>query len=91
MLSYQKILAARNKHALVFENDPFFLGDFVKMIEAVAKEADTLPPGFIISLENTTPGFSLAKDRRRVPGHSSKMCGSLPDRLESCRKYLKLD
>ena len=65
MLSYQKILAARNKYALVFENDPFFLGDFVKMIEAVAKEADTLPPGFIISLENTTLEFPPLKDRRK--------------------------
>lgn len=57
ILSYEKMVANNNKYALVFENDPFFLGDFLKKITRVAKEADTLPPGFIISLENTTLRF----------------------------------
>ena len=61
ILSYEKMVANNNRYALVFENDPFFLGDFVKQIEKIAKEADTLPPGFIISLENTTLEFPAVK------------------------------
>jgi glycosyl transferase family 25 len=56
-LSYEKIVKNKNKFALVFENDPFFLGDFLKKIEQVANEAKTLEPGFIISLENSTFRF----------------------------------
>jgi glycosyl transferase family 25 len=57
ILSYEKIVKNKNKFALVFENDPFFLGDFLKKIEQVANEAKTLEPGFIISLENSTFRF----------------------------------
>ncbi|HEY5368572.1 MAG TPA: glycosyltransferase family 25 protein [Hanamia sp.] len=67
ILSYQKIVTNKNKYALVFENDPFFLGDFFKKIKLVAAEADTLEPGFIISLENSTfrfPSFRRIKKRK---------------------------
>jgi glycosyl transferase family 25 len=57
ILSYEKIVRNNNKYALVFENDPFFLGDFLKKIKRIAIEANTLEPGFIISLENTTLKF----------------------------------
>jgi glycosyl transferase family 25 len=57
ILSYEKIVKRNNKFALVFENDPFFLGDFLKNSKRVAIEANTLEPGFIISLENTTLKF----------------------------------
>jgi glycosyl transferase family 25 len=57
ILSYEKIVKSNNKFALVFENDPFFLGDFLKEIKRVAIEANSLEPGFIISLENTTLKF----------------------------------
>jgi len=57
ILSYEKIVRNNNKYALVFENDPFFLGDFLKNIKRVANEANSLEPGFIISLENTTLKF----------------------------------
>lgn len=64
ILSYEKIVQRKNKYAVVFENDPFFLGDFLQNIKKVANEADTLPPGFLISLENTTlrfPNFRKVK------------------------------
>ncbi len=64
MFSYMKMVERRNKYALVFENDPFFIGDFEKQIEAIALEADMLPPGFIISLENTSLEFPPIVDRR---------------------------
>ena len=56
-LCYEKAVAKADRYALVFENDPYFLGDFIKKIEAVAKEAASLEPGFIISLENTSLEF----------------------------------
>jgi glycosyl transferase family 25 len=64
ILSYERIVRDNNKYALVFENDPFFLGDFLKKIKRIAIEANTLEPGFIISLENTTlkfPNFRKVK------------------------------
>lgn len=54
---YEKMIQNHDRIALVFENDPFFLGDFLKKIKRVSLEAQTLPPGFIISLENTTLKF----------------------------------
>jgi glycosyl transferase family 25 len=65
ILCYERIAAARNKYALVFENDPFFLGDFRKKIGLVAREADSLEPGFLISLENTTLTFPSRKVTRK--------------------------
>jgi glycosyl transferase family 25 len=64
ILSYERIVARGNKYALVFENDPFLLGNFIKKIKRVVNEANTLKPGFIISLENTTlrfPSFTKTK------------------------------
>lgn len=55
--SYEKIVSNQNKFALVFENDPFFLGNFTEKIIRIANEAKELEPGFIISLENTTLRF----------------------------------
>ncbi len=69
ILSYEKMIAANNKYALVFENDPFFLGDFLTKIKKIAAEADTLTPGFIISLENTTlkfPDFRKVKKGKHL-------------------------
>lgn len=57
IFSYEKMAENNNRYALIFENDPFFLGDFLQKIKRVAKEADTLEPGFLISLENTTLRF----------------------------------
>lgn len=50
----QKIIENKNKYAIVFENDPFFIGNYAKRIKRIALELDNLDPGFIISLENTT-------------------------------------
>lgn len=62
ILSYEKMIKNGNKYALIFENDPFFLGDFVEKIGRIVKEADQLTPGFIISLENTTLEFPPRKE-----------------------------
>lgn len=77
IISYEKIVANKNRYAVVFENDPFFIGNFVQKIEKVAKEADSLPPGFIISLENTTlqfPSFWETKKNRYLYQASRGRC-----------------
>lgn len=65
ILSYERIVANGNRYALVFENDPFFLGDFIKKIKRVVHEANSLKPGFIISLENTTLRFPSLMKRKK--------------------------
>ncbi len=62
ILSYEKMAARKNRYALVFENDPFFIGNFVAQLEKVTREADSLPPGFLISLENTLLKFPSYKN-----------------------------
>lgn len=65
ILCYERMAAAGNRYALVFENDPFFLGDFNEKIGRVTSEADGLQPGFLISLENTALRFPSRKVTRR--------------------------
>jgi glycosyl transferase family 25 len=64
---YERVVKNQNKFALIFENDPFFLGNFLQKIEKVAAEANNLEKGFLISLENTTlkfPSFWKAKKNK---------------------------
>jgi glycosyl transferase family 25 len=56
--SYERIVKNQNKYALVFENDPFFLGNFVNDITRIVNEAESRQlKNFIISLENTCMKF----------------------------------
>ncbi|HOK97675.1 MAG TPA: glycosyltransferase family 25 protein [Bacteroidales bacterium] len=57
ILAYEKIMARNIEYAIVFENDPFFLGNFVEKLKRLFDEVQHLPPGFIISLENSTLRF----------------------------------
>ncbi|WP_435357698.1 glycosyltransferase family 25 protein [Emticicia sp. SJ17W-69] len=50
----ERILAENLEYGLIFENDPFFLGNFTEKLKKVLKEMETLEKGFIISLENTS-------------------------------------
>ncbi len=65
ILSYEKMVLNNNKYALVFENDPFFLKNFTNQIQNIVKEAATLEPGFLISLENTTLQFPSVKKLKK--------------------------
>jgi glycosyl transferase, family 25 len=93
ILSYEKMVKHNNRYALVFENDPFFIGDFTKQIEKIAKEADSLPPGFIISLENTTLEFPRFKDlkpgRLLYPARAGRCAGAYLIDLEGAKKILE--
>jgi glycosyl transferase family 25 len=57
ILSYEAVIKNNNKYALIFENDPFFIGDFKNNVSKIVEEANMLEPGFIISLENTSLRF----------------------------------
>jgi len=57
ILAYEKMIARDLEYALIFENDPFFLGNFVDQLEKLTDEIKLLPAGFIISLENSTLRF----------------------------------
>ena len=59
---YEKMIRNNDRFALVFENDPFFLGNFSEEIVPIVKEAEKLKEGFIISLEITTFKFPPRKD-----------------------------
>jgi len=71
IISYERVVGNKNKYALIFEDDVFFTGDFVKEMELIVKEADTLPSGFIISLENTAlefPHYGVIKKNKHLYG-----------------------
>ncbi|WP_439182879.1 glycosyltransferase family 25 protein [Carboxylicivirga taeanensis] len=57
LLALEKFLTTNKKYALIFEDDPFFLGNFTKKLNKHTKEFDKLEPGFIVSLENTRMKF----------------------------------
>lgn len=65
IFSYEKILAQNHQMALIFENDPFFLGDFKRKMGRIVDEAASKQPGFLVSLENTTLKFPPRKEIKK--------------------------
>lgn len=58
ILIYEKVIRNNNRYAIIFENDVCFIGSkFIERIQQVAREAELLEEGFIISLENSTLKF----------------------------------
>ncbi|HEY5464456.1 MAG TPA: glycosyltransferase family 25 protein [Hanamia sp.] len=93
IMCYERLVRNNNKYALIFENDPFFLGDFLKKIEKVAIEAGSLKPGFIISLENTTlqfPDFrKIKKDKYLYEAFSGRCAGAYLIDLKGAKDILE--
>ncbi|MDB5279989.1 MAG: glycosyl transferase family 25 [Ferruginibacter sp.] len=93
ILSYERMVKCNNRFALVFENDPFFLGDFVQQIKKIAAEAASLPAGFIISLENTTLQFPAVKKLRKgqllYPAIKGRCAGAYLLDLQAAKNMLK--
>lgn len=93
VLAYKKIVERNNKYALVFENDPFFLGNFSKKLTALQKEVEGLNGSFIISLENSTlrfPSyFQVKKDKHLYRANSGRMAGAYLINLQAARAILK--
>ena len=86
ILSYEKFLQTDYPFAIIFENDPYFLPDFHKKLLRILAEAKTLPPGFIVSLENTTltfPGFfQMKRNQCLYRAKKGRMAGAyLIDRI----------
>ena len=92
ILSYERMVLNNNKYALIFENDPFFMGNFIKKIEPVLKEAETLAPGFIISLENTNlkfpPTNTLKKGKFLYPANYGRCAGAYLLDLQGAKSIL---
>lgn len=57
ILAYKKMVERQQKYAIVFENDPYFLGNFTEDLKKIQPEIENLEKGFIISLENSTLRF----------------------------------
>jgi glycosyl transferase family 25 len=80
LLIYEKVVERKNRYALVFEDDVFFLTDVQKFLLETADELHALPPGFILSLENTSltfPDFSRLKRGKRIyEANRGRMAGA---------------
>ncbi len=76
----EKIVEKNLDYALIFENDPFFLGDFVGELKKIVGEIETLEKGFMISLENSTlrlPSYwEVEKGKHLYQAATCRMSGS---------------
>ena len=76
----EKIVERNLDYALIFENDPFFLGNFVKDLKLIFNEVESLDKGFMISLENSTlrlPSYwEIEKDKHLYQATTCRMSGS---------------
>jgi len=93
IIAYQKIVENNYKYALIFENDPFFLGDFRKKLMKIKNEFNQLEKGFIISLENTTlrfPSYWTAKKGKYLyQSTSSRAAGAYIIDIEGAKRILE--
>jgi len=80
ILACERAVLKDNRYIIVFENDPFFIGNFSQRLNKLVPEMDNLEAGFIISLENTTlrfPSFWQVKRRKYLyPAKVSRMAGA---------------
>tara|TARA_B110000285_G_scaffold40448_1_gene44242 strand:+ start:2497 stop:3252 length:756 start_codon:yes stop_codon:yes gene_type:complete len=63
--AYERIVKEQVPLAIVFEDDPFFLGEFKPKLLLLENEIKKLDPGFIISLENTTQRYPSFWDTKK--------------------------
>jgi glycosyl transferase family 25 len=78
--AYNRIIEQGLDYAIIFENDPFFLGDFSEHIAIIEQELQHIPTGFIISLENSTlrfPSFFQTQNNQILyKAKSGRMAGA---------------
>lgn len=55
--AYRKMVERNDRYAIVFENDPCFIGDFRTHLAKIKEEMLSLSNGFLLSIENTTFRF----------------------------------
>jgi len=77
---YEQLIKDEYKYAIIFEDDPCFLGDFNKDIVKIINEMESLPESFMISLENSTlefpPRKSLIKGKHIYPAAHGRCAGA---------------
>ena len=92
IMTYEKIVQRKNKYAIIFEDDPFFIVDFKTGFNKMSKEIETLPKGFIISLENSSlrfPSYHQTKDGKYIyRATKGRMAGAYLMDLEAAIRIL---
>ena len=77
LLLYAQVVESGAEYAVIFEDDPCFLQPFYPALETLEAELRSLPPGVILSLENSTlrfPSFWQTKRGKRIYRASSGRC-----------------
>nr|WP_319400470.1 glycosyltransferase family 25 protein [uncultured Carboxylicivirga sp.] len=78
--AYKRMLDKGLKYAIVFENDPCFLGDFKNQLAKIFNELEDLESGFIVSLENSTLRFpsvwTTKRNKYLYRANSGRMAGA---------------
>ncbi|MCB0645322.1 MAG: glycosyltransferase family 25 protein [Saprospiraceae bacterium] len=78
--AYEALIKDQLSYAIVFENDPFFMLHFTENLHKFLEERKQLPPGHIISLENSTlrfPSFFQKKKGKCLyKARSGRMAGA---------------
>lgn len=91
--AYERIVSRNIKYAVVFENDPFFLGNFSKSLKKYSEEIKNIQKGFIISLENSTlqfPSYWKAKSGKFLyKAKAGRMAGAYLIDFEGAENILK--
>lgn len=92
MLALERLIASDKPYALIFENDPFFLGNFIQKIKKISKEVFELEKGFIVSLENTTltfPSFfQIKRNKHLYRASKGRMAGAYIIDLEGAKRAI---
>jgi glycosyl transferase, family 25 len=93
IFAYERMVSRNIKYAIIFENDPFFLGNFIKKLKRVLFEIENLQKGFIISLENSTLKFPSYWETKRgkylYQAKFGRMAGAYLIDLEGATRILK--
>lgn len=93
ILAYERMIKNKNSYAIVFENDPFFLGDFQKKLKKIFPAAEALDKGWIISLENSTLKFpsywTAQKGKYLYQATAGRMAGAYMIDLAGAKTIIK--
>ncbi|MDR1866346.1 MAG: glycosyltransferase family 25 protein [Bacteroidales bacterium] len=80
ILFYELMISNGDRLALILEDDPCFSRNFIAQLQQIILEAEALPDGFFISLENSglkfPPKKILQKDRHLYPASSPRCAGA---------------
>jgi len=90
--AYIKMIEKNEKYAIIFENDPFFIGDFMDNISKRSNEIQNLNSGFIISIENSTLTFpsiwQTEKNKHIYPASKGRMAGAYIIDLQGAKNII---